>query len=270
MILDRKQFEDFDDFVDFDDKLDPSLDPDANIARMNSSLSWRRAIIERAAVNVRKAMEGKSDLKVAHKLGSLVFDEEASKFGRVIESRPGFLNIALLAGGKLVKQDLNHLDFIRNNRQKLTLPEMAKELFLSEVEVIALLNKIELESEKLNPKKASSVIKKVVKTGPTKVSKKPQVKAFLSNEITKKASKNSNKPAIKIAAKNKKSTRKDVSYSKLLPKGVTTDPVVDPNCYIKQNFMLMSNKELALATGLSEHTVRRKLGEWGLKRKILA
>ncbi len=58
-----------------------------------------------------------------------------------------------------------------------------------------------------------------------------------------------------------------VSFAKLLPKGATTDPVRDPNGYIQQNFLMMSNKELAGATGLSEHTVRRKLGEWGLKRK---
>jgi hypothetical protein len=38
------------------------------------------------------------------------------------------------------------------------------------------------------------------------------------------------------------------------------------NSYIKQNFKSMSNRELARRTGLSEHTIRRKLGEWGLKR----
>lgn len=38
------------------------------------------------------------------------------------------------------------------------------------------------------------------------------------------------------------------------------------NSYIKQNFKGMSNRELARRTGLSEHTIRRKLGEWGLKR----
>ena len=284
MILDRKQFDDFDDFADFDDKLDPSLDPDGGMSRANSSLGWRRIIIERAASNVRKAMETKSDLKTTYKLGSLVFDEEASKFGRVVESRPGFLNVALLAGGKIVKQDLNRLDFIRKNRQKLTLPQMARELFLTEVEVISLLNKIELEGEKLEAK--AEVIKKapvVVKANKKPASKKPQVKAFLPNETSKKApaNKNNGKTPIKIAAKSAKpavakskkasttvaSKSKPITYSKHLPKGISTDPVVDPNCYIKQNFMLMSNKELAGATGLSEHTVRRKLGEWGLKRK---
>lgn len=291
MILDRKQFEDFDDFDDFDDKLDPTLDPDGALSRTNSSLGWRRIIIERAVTNVRKAMETKSDLKSSYKLGTLIFDDEANKFGRVVESRPGFLNVALLGGGKLVKQDLNRLDYIRKNRQKLTLPQMAQELFLSEVEVISLLNQIELESEKLKvkqpaalpqapaPKKGAVVVKSNKK--PVKAQKKPQVKAFLPSEVAKKTpAKNTNKATIKIAAKSSKpqvkakksagtsaSKNKPATFSKLLPKGISTDPVVDPNCYIKQNFLLMSNKELASATGLSEHTVRRKLGEWGLKRK---
>lgn len=49
--------------------------------------------------------------------------------------------------------------------------------------------------------------------------------------------------------------------------GKGANPIDDPNGYIKANFQEMSNRELARLTGLSEHTIRRKLGEWGLKRK---
>jgi hypothetical protein len=49
--------------------------------------------------------------------------------------------------------------------------------------------------------------------------------------------------------------------------GKGVNPIDDPNGYIKANFNEMSNRELARLTGLSEHTIRRKLGEWGLKRK---
>ena len=49
--------------------------------------------------------------------------------------------------------------------------------------------------------------------------------------------------------------------------GKAINPIDDPNGYIKANFQEMSNRELARYTGLSEHTIRRKLGEWGLKRK---
>src|SRR6185437_7104049 len=149
MVLDRKQFDDFDDFSDFDDKLDAcsEIEPTAGGMRGNSSLTWRRAIIERAAINVRKALETKADLHMAYKAGTLIFDDQANKFGRVVESRPGFLNMTLLSGGKLLRQDVDKLDFIKKNRQKMTLPELSKELLLPEVEVISLLNQIELAAE---------------------------------------------------------------------------------------------------------------------------
>jgi hypothetical protein len=47
------------------------------------------------------------------------------------------------------------------------------------------------------------------------------------------------------------------------------NPIDDPNGYIKAHYQELSNRELARLTGLSEHTIRRKLGEWGLKRKPL-
>jgi DNA-binding CsgD family transcriptional regulator len=40
----------------------------------------------------------------------------------------------------------------------------------------------------------------------------------------------------------------------------------EANTYIKKHFQQQSNKDLADKTGLSEHTIRRKLGEWGLRR----
>lgn len=49
--------------------------------------------------------------------------------------------------------------------------------------------------------------------------------------------------------------------------GKGVNPIDDPNGYIKAHYSEMSNRELARLTGLSEHTIRRKLGEWGLKRK---
>lgn len=268
MVLNNKHFDDMDDFGDFEEKLEPSEDIESSEPAPNAALSWRRILIERAATNVRKALENKAEVNTIHKLGSLVFDNEARKFGRVIESRPGFLNISLLSGGRLVKQDLSQLDFIRQHRQKLTLPEMATKLSLSELEVIALLNKIELETEQslLSPTMPKAKVE-LKKTTP----KKPLVKARLTGSKLASPAKNNNQAKMKIAAKtNQKSkafVNKDLSFARLLPKGSTTDPIRDPNGYIQQNFLLMSNRELASATGLSEHTVRRKLGEWSLKRK---
>lgn len=276
MVLDPKHFDDMDDFCDFDERLDSAGETDITDGGPNQALSWRRAIIERAASNVKKAQELKADLKSAHKKGSLVFDEQANRFGRVLESRPGFLNLSLVAGGNLVRHDLNPLEFVRENRHKLTLPEIAKKLSLTEVEVLIFLNQIELAVEKppviqkadnkAKPIKLKSVAKPA-KVKPVKT--KPEVKVALSETKLP-------KPSVKIAAKKKPvptakkkpTSGKDlVSFTKLLPKGATTDPVMDPNGYIQQNFLMMSNRELATATGLSEHTIRRKLGEWNLKRK---
>jgi hypothetical protein len=44
-------------------------------------------------------------------------------------------------------------------------------------------------------------------------------------------------------------------------------PIDDPNGYIVNHYKDMSNRELARATGLSDHTIRRKLQERGLFRK---
>ncbi|MFH1812252.1 MAG: hypothetical protein ABIJ09_26175 [Pseudomonadota bacterium] len=45
-----------------------------------------------------------------------------------------------------------------------------------------------------------------------------------------------------------------------------TADVGDINTFIRSNYKTLSNRELARRIGLSEHTIRRKLGEWGLKR----
>lgn len=281
MAMNGKNFDDFDDFDD--DKLSCGDDSEGQSrSSANSALAWRKPLIERASANIRKALDNKLDLKLSYKTGALVFDEAASKFGRVLESKPGFLNVAYVSGGSFTKRDIEPLDFVKENRANLTLQEMAKEIKLSEVQVIGLLNKIELESDKA-PKSAqvNSPTKASAKAKNTN-SKKPM--AVISSLPSSKKSRGSLE-GVKIAAKNttgstgakaKKSKKPEikvsletssVGFTDLLPKGAVTDPIHDPNGYIRQNFLLMNNKELAGATGLSEHTIRRKLGEWGLKRK---
>lgn len=254
MATERKHFDDIDDDFCFDEKLDVEISIDDDMDEKQSHpLSWRRKLIEKAAFNVKKAHSNKADPSSAYEKGALVFDGEANKFGRVVKSRPGFLSLVLLDGEELVRKDIDPLTFIRENRQKLTLPQMASELFLSEVEIIGLLNQLEAE-----PVKEAKAIKLPKKEIATKGTKKAQTSPVKSLALPK---------PIKIAAKKPSLVDSSVVFTKLLPKGVTTDPVMDPNGYIQQNFLLMSNRELSLATGLSEHTIRRKLGEWNLKRK---
>jgi hypothetical protein len=75
--------------------------------------------------------------------------------------------------------------------------------------------------------------------------------------------------AAKAKAPEKAPAKADKAVEKKAPAkaGKAINPIDDPNSYIKANYSEMSNRELARVTGLSEHTIRRKLGEWGLKRK---
>jgi hypothetical protein len=89
-----------------------------------------------------------------------------------------------------------------------------------------------------------------------------------------KAEKAAEKPA-KAKAPEKAAEKADKAADKKAPAaaaaaktGKAINPIDDPNSYIKANYSEMSNRELARVTGLSEHTIRRKLGEWSLKRKV--
>lgn len=250
MATDRKHFDDIDDDFCFDDKLDGELTIEDDIdEKQLSPLSWRKSLIEKAYINVKKALNNKASMHTSYEKGALVFDEEANKFGRVMESRPGFLSLVMLDGERITRKDVDALSFVRENRHNLTLPQMATELFMSELEIIGLLNQLELEAKPATEK---------IKMPKKEVAKEPGLKKVKVKEVAFKPKDEKKKPNLADSS---------VVFSKLLPKGATTDPVVDPNGYIQQNFLLMNNKELSLATGFSEHTIRRKLGEWSLKRK---
>jgi hypothetical protein len=105
---------------------------------------------------------------------------------------------------------------------------------------------------KKSPKKAVKVTKKAV-AKPAKKSSKPVLK-----------SKPKSAPKKKVLPKKPASKKGSLAGKKPASRKAATGS--DPNSYIRSNFRLMSNKEMSKVTGLSEHTIRRKLGEWGLKR----
>lgn len=74
-------------------------------------------------------------------------------------------------------------------------------------------------------------------------------------------------PAPSKAAKAPPPAEKTAPKGKAAGGKGSINPIDDPNGYIRENFQELSNREMARITGLSEHTIRRKLGEWGLKRK---
>jgi hypothetical protein len=95
---------------------------------------------------------------------------------------------------------------------------------------------------------------------PAKADKPAPAKA----EKAEKAEKPAKAKAPEKAEKADKAVDKKAPPAKT---GKAINPIDDPNSYIKANYSEMSNRELARVTGLSEHTIRRKLGEWSLKRK---
>ena len=105
---------------------------------------------------------------------------------------------------------------------------------------------------------------------PAKLQKaaKPSEKSQKS-EKSEKSDKNEKAEKASKAAPPSRGDKKAaaVAANKASPPGGKINPIDDPNAFIKAHYQQQSNRELARVTGLSEHTIRRKLGEWGLKRK---
>lgn len=305
MILNSKQLEELesihDSATDFqedsgDSDTDNSVDDSAD-----SALAWRRGMLEKAAANVKKALGSAIDPQNVYNSGALLYDRKASKFGRVVESEAFRLKLAYLSG-KVVDIKQNQLK--EPPRPEITLAPTEKtkdksqktkktklKAATSAVATVKTATIIEAKSQKVAPKaevkteikiaaptkktlpvktikkailKSKKPAQKVVKPKPapaTRLEKTSRVKAT-NNKNKRPTSATTKRP---VATKLKKKTTKQkaaafISYDNI------SDPIADPNSYIKQHFHLMSNKELAAVTGLSEHTIRRKLGEWGLKR----
>lgn len=231
MAMDNRQLEDFDDFSEFENNINQNSSDfnQKEKSKPNEAMAWRRELIEKAAINVKNASSNKIDPKKLYLIGSLVYDGKRGKFGRVMDSSPGLLNVSLLNGETLV---------LKSNEDKTTIQQISQPV-VKEEKTPAIVIKADA------PVKREKTIK-------------------IEKKVPSKKRKDS---SIKVQTKSKNKDKSPITFTQMLPKGATTDPVVDPNGYIQQNFLLMSNKELATATGLSEHTIRRKLGEWNLKRK---
>ena len=235
-----------------------------------SAMAWRRGMIERAALAVKKNSRRHIDPESNYPLGTLLFDRKAKKFGRVVVCRPGVIQLAYLRSGQTeIRESQINIEFeitpqaeaskgSSKSKSKTKAPPAATKP--------AAATKLKTKTEPVVKAKAAEPQPKVAPAKKAPVSKaapaqksKPEAKKAPAKVAAK-----SKKPIAKAPAK--KPVRDDEIYIHSLPKGVTTDPIADPNGYIRQNYRLMSNKELATITGLSEHTIRRKLGEWSLKR----
>ncbi len=297
MILNSKQLEELesihDSVVEFEEEA-ASTENENFDEGADSTLAWRRGMIEKAAANVKKAHKKAVDPQSSYSLGTLLFDRAAKRFGRVESSKHGTLQVTYLSGGVTsIKHNQSNIAFEETAEVRASTPAQKSK------------PKAAAPEKKTAPAKAK-LKQALPKKEETEVRDMPAVKSLIAKEkpAAKKkfiaVQKPAEKPTLKTVTKTKapqkavKSLVKKVAIAKLenkkapvkihkspvkpvkktgkqkatsyLPRSAISDPVADPNGYIKQYFRLMSNKELASVTGLSEHTIRRKLGEWGLKR----
>lgn len=191
--------------ANFDDTNSSSADS------IDHGMEWRRQLLEESHTRIKQAKARTLDPKKIYELGTLLYDEEENKFGRVLHSQKNFLLVEFISGGSR-EYGKKPAGFDRDQ-----IPDM----------------QAQKSAQKRNSRRKSSATS-------------PQTKA---------------------AATSSGKAKKSAAPRKGKAAGKSKDPdISDVNAYIKQNFKTMSNREMARHVGLSEHTIRRKLGEWGLKR----
>jgi hypothetical protein len=231
-----------------------SEDKDEDVG--DGAMEWRRNLLEEAAEAVKRAKTRPVDAEMTYEIGSLLFDRESGRFGRVNRSVPGYLRILYLTGGDREYGLLDVEKFLGEFAANKKLSELALQLGMSESDVDGHLDNLGLsaleeeDAEETPDAKADGAADKAPKAAKAKGEKKAAGK----------------KKAAKKEAKAAKPKRAKKAPPPIKKGGKKANPIDDPNTFIQQNFQEMSNRELARHTGLSEHTIRRKLGEWGLKR----
>jgi hypothetical protein len=155
-------------------------------------LEWRRQLLEEASTRVKQARARTLDPSKVYDPGTLLFDQNDGKFGRVLQSKAGMLVVHFLSGGERCYGD-----------------------------------------------------------GSLAVDDGSGAPHADKGSGRKRSGKAKAKDAAPVVSK---------------PTAAKTADVGDVNTFIRNNYKTLSNRELARRIGLSEHTIRRKLGEWGLKR----
>lgn len=282
MILNSKQLEELEHLHDtvseFDEEANLGGESEEFDEIAEGALAWRRGMLEKAVATVRKGdqtpLSSKDDLAV----GSLVYDTINNRFARVKTSSKMQVELMYVSGGTgTLKGSVIQLD-------EGPAPMTAKPVKKAKAEPKA----PKAPAKKAEPKKKEPVKKAApAKKAPTKkpdpkkapAKKAPAKKPAPQKPAPKKKAAPAKKvPAKKPAPKKKPAPAKKAPAKKPAPKKKAPAKKPAPkakasakkpgniNAFIKQNYRKMSNKELAGITGLSEHTIRRKLGEWGLKR----
>lgn len=266
MILSSKQLEELehlhDSVSEFDDEANVGSDNEEFDEASEGALAWRRGMLERAASIVRKFEKSPLHSRENYAIGTLVYDTLNNRFARVKESNTTQALLVYVSGGEAILkgaaiQITQALKTATGPAKKKTEPKAAAKKPAAKPVVTA---KPKAAAKKPETKKPATSKAPAKKVEPKKTAaKKPAPKKPIAQ-----------KPVAQKAAAKKPAAKKPVAKKpvakKPAPKKAAEKKPVNPNTFIKQNYKKMSNKELAGVTGLSEHTIRRKLGEWGLKR----
>jgi len=215
------------------------------------ALEWRHQLIEEAAEAIKRAQTRKVDQGLTYDVSSLLFDRESHRFGRVQISVPGYLKIDYLTGGDREWGILDLDGFLQRFRAQKSVDDLARQLALDAEDV-----REELESRGIAPQDNG----------------KPKPEKSASKSIPSRKGDNAANQTTVVEATPEREAKSKAKVSKPAAKPKTTatakaQRTLAANTFIRENFTKFSNKDLAVETGLSEHTIRRKLGEWGLKRK---
>ena len=282
MIFNSKQLEELDNVNDGTSNIfeNPGDESSTSSDSSETALAWRRTVLEEALANVKRSAARPVDPTMTYEIGSLLFDREQRNYGRVKRSVPGFLDISYLVGGEREFGKLNVKAFLKEFGESKTVTELARCLDFQESEILTKLIALGLSpnvvegaanaqaatpetDEDLAAQNAEELLGSLDVDAPSAPTEK---KAGKKAKAKKAKAKTAKVQAVEPgnATDRRKKRAKQIADMPIPSK--PANPIDDPNTFIRQNFDTMSNRELARSTGLSEHTIRRKLGEWKLKR----
>lgn len=264
-------------------------------------MDWRRGLIEEAAENIKRAKSRSLEAHLQYPVGSMLFDRDVRRFARVQRSVPGYLKIVYLSGEDREMGTLDVIGYLRDYGADKRLSELSEQLGLPDTDVALELDRLGITPQpepveeqppaEAAPEAAAASVPAFVKPRAARAvvadeeddaeegGQEAAVPAVAAAPLPKGAkgakapppkaapTAAARAPAPKAAAAAARAAKAAPAKGAAPAGGKGANPIDDPNGYIKAHFNEMSNRELARLTGLSEHTIRRKLGEWGLKRK---
>lgn len=288
LIFNSKQLEELESIHDSTGAFEEEAEDSGMEEVGEAAMEWRRGLLEESAENVKRAKGRPVDPNIIYDVNALLYDRESRRFGRVNRSVPGYLRIVYLTGGDREYGLLDVAAYLKEYAAVKKLSELARQLGMGESDVERELDRYDLtaleEETETGDDAQAAAAASAGDAGSATSAETPPAKAAAA-KMDKKAKSAPKASAAPVEAKAEKPEKADKVEKKAKPAddkkarvkkpappplkkgGKKANPIDDPNSFIRQNFGEMSNRELARHTGLSEHTIRRKLGEWSLKRK---